>query len=295
MIGRRYSDLIPKHKARVRTAAETVLISPHLAHRYLEIAAMNEAPGFRADDAAKVERARQPWNALLGRGLFEAVIVAVGVFLALAVDEWRERSGERQLAAEARAALKSELLANREALLMRIRRTARLYEQTAARPDQVAQLVSERRNRPLQLNDAAWTMTIETGAIRWLEPDERAKVADVYAAHERMRDIVLEEMVRWTELAAFPATSTSTEAVESRDRAIRLWQAYALRTQMAECVSAGRHERALGANVTIPQVTDFCATRPAEEDPASIYREWKKLGWLSPEPSQVVAEPPAAR
>jgi hypothetical protein len=253
---------------------------------------MDKAPDFRKDEAAKVDRPNQHWNGLIGRGLFETVIVAVGVFLALAVDEWRERSEERQLAADARAALKIELLGNREALLTRIRRTSQLYVQTAAHPERVAQYIYDRRNRPLQLTDSAWTMTVETGAIRWLEPGEQAAVADVYAAYGRMRDIVLEELVRWTELAAFPATPTSAEDAEERDRAIRVWRAYALRTQMAECVSAGRHERALGARATVQQYMDFCAKRSPAEDPASIYREWKKLGWLSATPPQILSEPP---
>lgn len=138
-------------------------------------------------------------------------------------------------------------------------------------------------------------MTIETGAIRWLEPAERARIADVYAAYERMRDIVLEEMVRWTELAAFPASTTSAQDIADRDRAIRIWRAYAVRTQMAECVSAGRHERALGANVAMGQILSFCAKRSPAEDPASIYREWKELGWTSPVPPQILSEPRAGR
>ncbi len=255
---------------------------------------MNKAQEFREKESEPFDRPRRPWNALLGRGLFETVIVAVGVFLALFVDEWRERSEEWQLAQEARAALHGELLANREALLSRIRRTSQLYVQTAAHPDQVAHYVSERRNRPLQLTDAAWTMTVETGAIRWLEPGERTNLADIYAAHERMRDIVLEEMVRWTELAAFPSTPTSAEVVESRDRALRVWRAFAQRTQLAECISAGRYERALGAQVTIQQISDFCAKRSPAEDPASIYREWKRRGWASASPPQILSEAPSA-
>jgi hypothetical protein len=263
-----------------------------LARRYREYAAINKAHHVREENAEHADRTRPAWNALLGRGLFETVIVAVGVFLALFVDEWSERSEQRQLAQEARVALHIELLANREAVLVRLRRTSQLYVETAAHPDQVAKYVYERRNRPLQLTDAAWTMTVETGAIRWLEPDERAKFADVYASYERMRDLILEELVRWTELAAFLPTSSSADQVESRDRAIRVWRAFAQRAQLAQCVNAGRHERALGAHVDLQQISEFCAKRPPEEDPASIYRQWKKLGWLSPIPPQILTEPP---
>lgn len=246
--------------------------------------------GERRRPQANIPRGHGPWNDVLRRGLFETVIVAVGVFLALFVDQWRVRSEERQLADEARAALRSEVLANREAVLLRLRRTSQLYVDVEAHPGQIDQYVFERRNRPLQMTDAAWTMTVQTGAIRWLDPAERARTAELYAGYERMRDIVSQEMVRWTELAAFPPTSASRETHGERDRAIRVWQGFALRSQMAQCVNAGRHERALGAQIGERELTDFCAKRRPEEDPALIYREWRKLGWTSSIPPRIVTE-----
>lgn len=237
----------------------------------------------------------QRWNELLGKGLFEIIIVAVGVFLALFVDEWRERSEQRQLAQEAREALRTELLANRDAVLSRLRRTSELYVQIPAHPDQIAQFVNERRNRPLQLTDAAWTMTVQTGAIRWLDPAERSTIADVYIAYGRMRDVVTEELTRWTELAAFPPTPSSAAMLEDRDRAIRVWRAFAQRAQMAQCVNAGRHERALGSHVTMQQISDFCARQSPAVGPAAIYREWNRFGWASPVQPQILSELPAGQ
>lgn len=234
-----------------------------------------------------------PWNALLGRGLFETIIVAVGVFLALAVDQWRERSEQRQLAQEARAALRAELMSNREVVLARIGRTSQLYVQAGAHPEQIAQFVFERRNRPPQLTDAAWTMTVQTGAIRWLDPVERARFAEVYAGYDRMRELISEELIRWTELAAFSGPGQSAGIEGQRDRAIRVWQAFAQRAQMSQCVNAGRHERALGARMDERALYDFCAKRRPEEGPASIYREWQRLGWASQIPPQIVEAPPA--
>jgi hypothetical protein len=235
------------------------------------------------------------WNGILGRGLFETIIVAVGVFLALFVDEWRDRSEQRQLAQQARTALHAELLANREAVLRRLRRTSELYVQIPAHPDQIAQFIYERRNFPLQLSDGAWTMTVETGAIRWLDPPERTAIADVYAGYGRMRDVVSEELVRWIELAAFPSNPTSDRMQEDRDRAIRVWRAWAVRSQMAQCVNAGRHERALGAHVEMQQISEFCAKQSPAEDPAVIYVDWKKRGWLSPTLPQILSEAPASQ
>jgi hypothetical protein len=229
------------------------------------------------------------WRALAGRGLFETVIVAVGVFLALFVDERRERSEQRQLASEARAALRTELLSNREAVLGRMRRTSQLYVQAALHPDEVPHYVFERRNTPLQLTDSAWTMTVQTGAIRWLEPEERTRIAEVYAGYQRMGDVIFEEMVRWTELGGFSDTPTPSE-IRDRDKAIRVWRAFAQRAQLAHCVNAGRHERALGARVRQQELMAFCVQRRPDEDPASIYSEWRKRGWLSTIPPRIFTQ-----
>lgn len=224
---------------------------------------------------------RQRWNDLLGRGIFETAIVAVGVILALMVDEWREDAERKELAEEAKTALRAELLANRDAIVARISTTASAYAAATARPDQVRQLVLERRNRPLLVNDSAWTMTIETGAIRWLEPSERTAYAHVYGGHERVRDVISNELIRWTDLAAFAPESRSPEDVRDRERAIRLWQAFALRSQFALCMNLGRHEQALGSPLTYEQLAQFCVVRPPTDDARVIYGEWQRRGWVS--------------
>lgn len=238
-------------------------------------------------------RRRGRWNDLVGRGLFETAIVAVGVFLALMVDEWRQGAEQKDLAEEARLALRDELLNNREALIQRIDITADLFRSALDDPSQVARFVTERRNRPLLTYDSAWTMTIETGAIRWLDPGERNEFARVYGGHERLREVISHELVRWTELAAFPARSASAAEAESGTRALRIWQAYAQRSQFALCINLGRHEQALGATVTDRQLTDYCVSRPAARRSAEIYRDWRQRGWVSPTPPRAFSRNPA--
>lgn len=227
-------------------------------------------------------RPTRRWNELLSRGIFETVIVAVGVFLALMVDEWREDAERKNLSEEARKALRAEMLANREAIIARLATTATAYADAAARPGQAWQLVLKRRNRPLLVNDSAWLMTIETGAIRWLEPSERTAYAHVYGGHDRMRDVISAELIRWTELAAFGPESQSSEDRRDRERALRLWQAFALRSQFALCMNLGRHEQALGSKMTYQQLAQFCVARPPTDDGSVIYREWQRRGWASP-------------
>lgn len=241
-------------------------------------------PNHRSQRKAATAPAERPWQAVLGRAVFEIMIVAIGVMLALAADEWRERSQQRELADQAKYALRAEILSNREAVVSRLRRTAKLYLLTAQHPDQAGRYVFERRHRALLVDDSAWTMAIETGAIRLLTPVERKNIAEIYAGQERTRDVVLQEMIRWTELGGFRDAPKTAEMEASRDRAIRIWQAFALRTQFALCVTALRYERALGAEVSENELLDFCTRQRPEEDPVVLYREWRKLNWTSSTP-----------
>lgn len=239
---------------------------------------------------------RHRWNDLLGRGIFETAIVAVGVLLALMVDQWREDAERKGLADEARSAIRAELLINREALIQRMTITSNVLAASNANPTQVAQYVSERRNRPLLTYDAAWTMTIETGAIRWLEPSERTRLATVYGGHERLREVISHELVRWTELAAFADSVESRETSERRTQALRVWQAFAQRSQFALCMNLGRHEQGLGAQIPYVPLSQFCAAWQATDPPQALYREWRKLGWVSstlPRSIATAGQPPA--
>lgn len=243
------------------------------------------APAAPGDD--EIRRLR--WKSLLGKGLFETAIVTVGVFLALMVDEWRQEAEREQLADEARTALREELLTNREGVVQRMIVTSTVLAATQQDPTDVARLVGERRNRPLLTYDAAWTMTIETGAIRWLEPAERTRLANVYGSLDRLREVIANELVRWTELAAFPPGPESAETAESRGRTLRVWQAFAQRSHFALCMNLGRHEQALGASIPFDQLSRFCVARPATEHPRDIYREWRRRGWLSSTVPQSIA------
>jgi hypothetical protein len=231
------------------------------------------------------------WDEVLGRALFEILIVAVGVLLALAVDEWREKAGQRELADEARSTLRAEILSNREAVISRLRRVAQLYAMTEASPERVGDFVFERRNMALLLNDSAWVMAVETGALRWLTPAERARIAEIYAGHQRMRDVVAQEMANWAELAAFPVGDLPPAMDHERQRAVRVWQAYAQRAQLAQCASIGRYERALGANVSDSALVEFCRATPPTQDPSVFYRIWERRGWVSPTRPTILREP----
>ena len=207
------------------------------------------------------------------------VIVAIGVFLGLAVNQWQGDVQKRQLAREARAALRSEMLANRALIFARMRRIAALYRLVASHPDQAGNYVLEGRNRTLILADSEWTLALDSGALRWLTPAERTDFAGVYAAQTHTRELAVEEMSKWTELAAFAGSAITPDDVRDRTRAVRVWLAYAQRVQLGQCIMAGRYERAFGATARMPDFTDYCAKHPPDDDPARIYSDWARRRW----------------
>ena len=230
------------------------------------------------------------WGDFAGRSLFEIMIVAIGVVLALAVDQWREDSEQREIADDARQSLRAEIITNRDAVFARMRRIARLYADTTTQPERVSQYVFDRRNMALLIDDSAWTMVIETGALRWLSVKERTKFADIYAGQQRMRDVVQQEMTVWAELAAFQPPLGADQSAE-RDRAILVWKAFAQRAQLAHCASAARYEQALGGKFPASRLVEFCRDREPTEDPSDLYRLWQQRGWAGDQPPRIVRPP----
>lgn len=238
-----------------------------------------EEPAIRQRSTLSFDRRK--WWVTLQRALFEVLIVTIGVLLALAVDEWRENRQQRQLADAARAAFRAEVLANRDRVILRLRRVAQLYKLVSTHPDEAGRFVFERRSRPLLLYDAAWTSAVQTGALRWLSAAERTMLAELYTAQSHTRELADKEITSWTELAAVNPQPKSGEGARDDSRRIRVWLAYAQRVQLSQCVNAGRYERILGARVRVEQLIDFCSAQPADEDPVLIYRRMNQKGWTS--------------
>jgi len=224
----------------------------------------------------------QHWQQTLRHGVFEVVIVAIGVVLGLAVNDWQGNVQRRQLASEARSALHSEIVANRNLVFARLRITAKLYALVSAHPDQVGKYVFERRNQPLLLSNSAWLLALDSGAARWLTTEERTSITGIYAEQDHIGELATEEMAKWTELAAYVGPAGNPDDAAAEKRAVRVWLAYAQRVQLGECIQAGRYERALGSTAALANFFNFCVTRRPEEDPGILYREWRMRGWISP-------------
>jgi hypothetical protein len=138
------------------------------------------------------------------------------------------------------------------------------------------------------LSNSAWLLALDSGAARWLTPNERTSITGVYAEQEHIGELAKEEMSKWTELAAFAGPTRNDDAKEG---AVRVWLAYAQRVQLGECIQAGRYERALGSTTDLASFFNFCVGRRPDEDPAILYRDWQERGWISPASPRVAESP----
>ena len=204
--------------------------------------------------------------------LIEIVIVATGVFVALLVDEVRQSSDHRSLAAETRSALHEEAVRNRARMahkLYILRDAARTLETD---PSRAAELVEARRNDVSRPRDTAWTIARQNDALRYLQPDERRRITDTYVAEAVYTELVDQEMNAWTQLAGTAGTDADREEARQRDHAIHVWRAYAGRVALAACIVAVRIEGQLSASISEDAGSQLCRGYPVTGDPAVIYR-----------------------
>jgi hypothetical protein len=209
----------------------------------------------------------------------EIIVIAIGILIAFGVDKWRDSMTENRLAEETRGSLQDEIRSNRDVVIERIRRISAVYRLTLEHPEEVGDYVFQRRNRPLLVSDAAWTMAVQTQALRQLAPAERDRMGRYFISQQHTRELADEEMAKWTELAAYRPQGGNTVNAVDRSRAILRWQAYAVRVQLAQCAALGGIERALGSNVPVARYEESCAEFSPDVDPAYIYKEWSRRGW----------------
>lgn len=205
--------------------------------------------------------------------------MALGVLLALGVDEAREAAQRRELLRETRTALRTEALANRRRVIAKLETLAALRPMIESQPDQVGRYVRERRNRAFVPPDAAWTMAGQTGAVRWLRPEERMAFAVAYANQAWTEEVVAEEMARWFDLAPFERGRPG--GAERRDAAIAVWRAWADRAYISACVQSARYEEALGGKRPSQSAAlEVCLARTGWDHPSALYQEWERRGWM---------------
>ena len=158
--------------------------------------------------------------------LFEVVLIAVGVFLALWANNWHE---DREHRAQAKAALRNfvgEMEANRQAT-----QRNRAYHETFARElreflaskepaneDRLNKSVHFEGMRPVIFEHTAWDLALATQALSYLDPDLAFDISKVYTgqnAFQKLEDSFL--------AAAFTPASLSSDNVKGMATAMELY------------------------------------------------------------------------
>src|SRR5437764_385079 len=157
--------------------------------------------------------------------LFEVVLIAVGVFLALWANNWHE---DREHRAQAKAALRnfaSEMEANRQAT-----QRNRAYHEAFARElreflaskepaseNRLDKSVHFEGMRPVIFEHTAWDLALATQALSYLDPDLAFDISKVYTqqnAFQKLEDSFLTAaftpVFRATTLKAWPRPWNST-------------------------------------------------------------------------------------
>ena len=158
--------------------------------------------------------------------LFEVVLIAVGVFLALWANNWHE---DREHRAQAKAALRNfvgEMEANRQAT-----QRNRAYHETfahelreflaskePANEDRLNKSVHFEGMRPVIFEHTAWDLALATQALSYLDPDLAFDISKVYtgqSAFQKLEDRFL--------AAAFTPASLSSDNVKGMATAMELY------------------------------------------------------------------------
>lgn len=184
----------------------------------------------------------------LTKAAFEIAIVAIGVLLALVVDEARQSRADGALAEEARGAMRAEIDQNRVRLATKLELLHGAYTSLERDPAAGPTLVDQGGNFQITLTDAAWTMAVQTGTLRLLGPKERQALSYIYSSHDIYNRLLSEEMSRWTALAAADAEGSD----------LKMWKAYARRVGVGACISTIRIERFRNPKLSAEPLRNTC-------------------------------------
>ena len=218
------------------------------------------APTERQPNAEAPSRRKTDFTAK--KAAFEIAIVAVGVLLALVVDQARQSWADRALAAEARTAMGAEIDENRVRLASKLVLLHQAYQALQQDPGAGPALVSRPSNFQIAMTDAAWTMAVQTGALRHMNEPERQSLAYVYTSQDIYNRLLAEEMNHWTGLAtAGPG-----------DPGVRLWLAYAQRVAISVCIATIRIERFRNPRLPTARLQPLCQRYRLSTPPAQLYR-----------------------
>jgi hypothetical protein len=131
---------------------------------------------------------RRRW--IVGWPIAEVFLIALGVFLGLAAEQWRDRADRNERAAEALRRIRAEMAANREEIkrVVNYHVTAqqKLKEYLSASAEKRAALsVRLEGIQPVQFERTAWQLALATQALVDIDPGLSFALARTYGYQAR--------------------------------------------------------------------------------------------------------------
>jgi hypothetical protein len=131
---------------------------------------------------------RRRWN--VGRPFAEVILIAVGVFLGLAGEQWRDRAERQGRADETLRRIRAEMAANRDEVAGLVDYHATTHQRLK---DFLAAPVARRSEtsfgldgiRPAQFEQTAWQLALATQALVDIDPDLSFELARIYGVQSR--------------------------------------------------------------------------------------------------------------
>jgi hypothetical protein len=141
-----------------------------------------------------LDPATPPRRRNVGRPLLEVVLIALGVFLGLAAEQWRDRAEREERAAETLRRIRAEMAANREEV-------ARVIDYHATKHAELKKFLAipvAKRGAlsfrldgilPAQFEQTSWHLALATQALVDIDPDLSFALARVYGVQARYQGL----------------------------------------------------------------------------------------------------------
>jgi hypothetical protein len=145
------------------------------------------------DDAPPSMSEGRPVRSIV-KVLFEVVLIGMGVFLGLLGEQWRESSHHRELALDSLRRFRTEIVANRSAVLAvkDYHATTRKSVETYLAADRGSRQSGDLRIngiQPVSFEHTAWDLAIATQSLAYLDSDLAFSVARVYDGQQRYAEL----------------------------------------------------------------------------------------------------------
>jgi hypothetical protein len=150
-----------------------------------------DAPAANTAPLADKRAQRSKWFLKIG---LEALLVSMGVFLALMGEQWREHAHTRELAEASLRRFRTEIVTNRKSVAAvkdyHVDLLKNLKAYLAADPKaRQADAVQIKGLQPAFFEDAEWDLALSTQALAHIDPQAAAALSRIYSLQRRYAEL----------------------------------------------------------------------------------------------------------